>query len=147
MLWGPSKPGGLDLSRSRHWQKVSLDTFKKLVLILSRQQYINQYFLVKIENYRDLSRFFRFLWISRLFLDLDREIIVFSKHLNQDFSSQHFLFTFLLQNWLQNEQKVWEIQNFCFKNAKNVIKVLTKIEKSQKVLKISISLKSLDNLD
>jgi hypothetical protein len=42
----------------------------------------------------------------------------FYKYLDQDFSSQHFLFTFLLQNWLQNGQKVWEIQTFASKMQK-----------------------------
>jgi hypothetical protein len=38
-----SKPGGLDLSRCRHWQKVNLDSFKKLVLTIdkSRSRYLN----------------------------------------------------------------------------------------------------------
>jgi hypothetical protein len=55
-----------------------------------------------------------------------------------------YLFTFLLQNWLQNGQKVWEIQIF-----------VLKIQKSSKSLdnisiyldKISITFKYLENLD
>jgi hypothetical protein len=65
----------------------------------------------------------------------------FYKYLDLDFSSQHFLFTFLLENWLLNGQKVWEIQIFVSKMQKQVIKVCTKIEKSQKVLT------NLENLD
>ncbi len=40
---GIGKLGGLDLSRCRHWQKVNLDSFKKLVLTIdkSRSRYLN----------------------------------------------------------------------------------------------------------
>ncbi len=100
------KSGGLDLSRlcldrdtrSRHWQKVSLDsreildTFKKLVSTIkiswSRLRYLNFVSSAICKSVlldQDLSRLFRFLWISQLFLDLNGEIMDFYKYLDQDF--------------------------------------------------------------
>jgi hypothetical protein len=78
-----TKPGGLDLCRlclnrdsrsrqlgkSEHFQKVGLDNWDWDFLILSRQ-----YFSIKIEIYQDLSRLFRFLWISQLLFNLGWEI-------------------------------------------------------------------------
>ncbi len=58
-----------------------------------------------IETYQDLCDFCGFLDFF-LFLDLDQKIIQFYKYLNGDTFCLHFV----LQNWLQNEQKLWEIQ-------------------------------------
>jgi hypothetical protein len=71
----------------------------------------------------------------------------FYKYFDWDFSSQHFLFTFLLQNG----QKVWEIQIFVLKMQKKFQKSWQKsrnLEKSQQISKILISLENLNkNLD
>jgi hypothetical protein len=76
------------------------------------------------------SRIFRFLWVLQLILYLYQEIMDFYKYLNRDFSSQYFLLTFYVS---KNENA----SNFCFKNAKKVQKVLTKIR----------NLNSLENLN
>jgi len=57
--------------------------------------------------------------------------LVFYKYLDRDFSSQHFLFTFLLQNGLQNWQKVWEIQIFVSKMQKSS----KSVDKNQEISK------------
>ncbi len=114
-----------------------------------QSRYLNFVLTVKYMSVflnRDKSRLFRFLWISWFFLVLDWEKLAFYKYLNQDFSSKHFLFTFLLQNG----QKVWEIQTFVTKMQKKFKKSwkkLRNLEKSQQILKNMISLESLDNLN
>jgi hypothetical protein len=71
------------------------------------------------------------------FLDLDQEIMDFYKYLDRDFSSIPICLHFVLQNWLQNGQKVWEIQIF-FKKSRQ------KSRLSRKSMVISIYLDSLD---
>ncbi len=128
--------GGLDLSRrgldwdsrSRLQKRVSLDgrenlnSFKKLVSTIeisrsrSRNLDLVSMSLAKTVLFgrdRDLSRLVKiFVIISDFcrfldfFLDLDREIIDFYKYLDQDFSSQPYLFTFcaskLASNWAKS---------------------------------------------
>ncbi len=120
------KPGGLDLSRSclnwdsqsRHWQRAGLDsqenleTFKKLVLtnkiFWSRLRYLNlvSMAICKSSTSRSRSRlvktfeiFSDFCGFLNFFLNLDQEIMDFYKYLDQDFSSQPYLFTFCASKW------------------------------------------------
>ncbi len=54
-----------------------------------------QYFSVEIQNYPDLLRLlWLFVVFVDFFLDLDQEIMDFYKYLDQDISSQPFLFSF-----------------------------------------------------
>ena len=73
------------------------------------------------------------------FLDLDREILDFYKYL-EILVPNLICLHFVLQNWLQNGQKVWEIQ-FFFKKSRQ------KSRLSRKSMVISIYLDSLDDLD
>ena len=64
-----------------------------------------------------------------------------------------YLFTLLLQNWLQNGQKVWEIQIFVlkmqkkFKKSRQKLKNLEESQQSQFISTISIKISTQINLD
>ncbi len=86
-----------------------------------------QYFSFEIKTYRDFSRLFEtfviicdFCGFLNIFLNLDQEIMDFYKYLDRDFSSNPICLHVVLQNWLQNEQKVWEIQIFSKSLNKNL---------------------------
>ena len=152
MSWSRLSILTLAKSKSRHFQEVSLnyrDIWIKISwFCLNSNLQVSTFWSRSrfIKTYWDLSRLFRFLWISWLFLNLDQEIIDFYKYLAWDFSSQHFLFTFMLLNWLQNGQKVWENQIFVSKMQKSsksldknweISKSLDKSWKSWLVSKVS----------
>ncbi len=69
----------------------------------------------------------------------------FYKYLDQDFSSQHFLFTYILCVKIGFKMgKMCGKFKFVLKKVQKVQKVSTKVKKSQKVL---TNVKNLDSLD
>ena len=103
--------GGLDLSRScldrdswsRHWQRAgldsreNLDTFKKLVSILSRHHLPVPKVSIEIEKSVETWNFWQ---ISTVCLNLDRELVNFITFLNRDFwICQHFGYSSTAKSW------------------------------------------------
>ncbi len=140
------KPGGLNLSwscldrdsRSRHWQKVILDIFKKLV---STEIEISWFCLdsnIQIDTSQSRSRFIK---TYRNFSDY----FLISIRNNGFLQISHFFVYFFASKLASKLASKWAKSvgnsNFCFKNAKKVLKVSTKIEKSRKVM---TDLKNLD---
>ena len=145
-MWSRSR------SRSRRQKSISLDgrenlnSFKKLVSTIEKSRSRSRFLdFVSIEIFRDKSRllwlfvlFVDFSRISRVFLDLDREIMDFYKYLDWDFSSQPYLFTFCASKLASKWAKSVGNSNF-------FQKVATKISIYLEI--ILINCKNLKNLD
>ncbi len=119
------KPGGLNLSRSQHWQRVGLDgwenfdNFKKLVLTIEKSQHPLPVPKVLMEIEKSVKTW-NFGYILTVCFDLNREWVGFIILLDRDSSICQDFLAWSPSKSLYNVEILWFISKSLHKSWKSL---------------------------